>query len=359
MLNESQPNGHHLRSFAEGVLNSTYVRERVRNPYDMPIAGLRAFAHETIAGQDFTPREILPEAVTPTLIFDLDDTVWRHVPHVVKAVSEATGIHVTMEEFDKWGHTRKIPAWKDNPQAMEIHDQIQRGEHPDYFPFVNPAMEHAVETIEAVQLMGHEYSFLTARSPHLFKQTLRALQWNDIPHNHNNYELVDARLHALPQKGLLYCANTGLTHVNEYKVEVVRAWHQAMQSSGRNGRLIVIDDLLAPFVPLLEEGIIAGISMKGPLNNRLPVFANECRVDSWTQISEILMRVHEEALARDPSPYRLFDVGQVLPNTLLVVDKTESGMSTFSMGDVVHAGLVKTEEWSEDRRHVLERLGIR
>ena len=301
--------------------------------------------------------EILPDHVRPVIIFDLDETVWEHVRHVVTAVSEATGIAVSWDEFLNYGHTRKIPVWKDNHGAMEIHDQIQRGEHPDFFPFVNRAWPKAIETIEAVYFMGHDFSFLTARSPKLFNATLRVMEWNNIPHDHQ-HALIDAKFHDRPSNGVLYCAHSVLSEVNQYKYEVVKQWLENLRNNGRKGPVVVIDDLLKPYQPLVECGDVVGISLAGPLNQNMPPYTRERRVSSWGEIGDLLMEIHRKAVAADPSPFRLFDCRPVIEDTLLVVSKAEAGNGEFTLEDIRHWGLVSAKRWHNDQPAVLKELGI-
>lgn len=347
----------HLRTTAEGILNADHVLLHFVEPSARPIAGLREFTHEVNGPCGITPIEILPEELRPTVIFDLDDTVWEHVRHVVTAVSEATGIHVPWNVFLQYGHTRKIPAWRDNAEAMAIHDQIQRGEHPDFFPFVNRAWSRAIETIEAVRFMGHDFSFLTARSPMLFKTTLRVMEWNNIPHDHQR-DLVDAKTHDSPQYGVLYCAHSELSDVNQYKLEVVKRWRDNLRDQGRSGPVVVIDDLMKPYQPLVESGDVVGISLAGPLNQKMVPCTNERRVSSWDEIGNMLMDIHRQAVAADPTPFRLFDCCMDLPGTFLVAAKKETGNGEFSLTSVDHWGLVPVEKWQGDPSEVLQELGI-
>lgn len=347
----------HLRTTAEEILNAGHVLLHFVEPSARPIAGLRTFTHETNGPCGITPIEILPEEFRPTIIFDLDDTVWPHVRHVVTAVSEATRIPVPWEEFLQYGHTRKIPAWRDNPEVMEIHDQIQRGEHPKFFPFVNRAWSRAIETIEAVHFMGHDFSYLTARSPQLFNTTLRVMEWNNIPHDHQR-DLVDAKTHEVPENGMLYCAHSELSDVNRYKFTVVKGWRDNLRDQGRSGPVVVIDDLMKPYQPLVESGEVVGISLAGPLNQNMVPCTNEHRVSSWDTIADILMGIHRQAVAADPAPFRLFDCRPDLPDTFLVAAKKETGNGEFLLTSVNHWGLVSVGKWQDNQPGVLEELGI-
>ena len=347
----------HLRTTAEHILTTDQVILRYIDPRSRPIAGLKVITHEGGSTQEYTPMEILPDQVRPVIIFDLDETVWEHVRHVVTAVSEATGIHVSWDEFLKHGHTRKIPAWKDSAKAMEIHDEIQQGEHPDFFPFVNRAWPKAIETIEAVYFMGHDFSFLTARSPKLFNTTLRVMEWNDIPHDHQ-HAIVDAKSHGIPVHGLLYCAHSSLSEVNQYKYEVVKQWLGNLRNNGRKGPVVVIDDLLKPYQPLVESGDVVGISLNGPLNQNMLPYPRERRVCSWEEIGDLLKEIHRQAVALDPSPFRLFDCRPHMTNTFLVVAKAEAGVGEFSLERVGHWGFVSVDRWREDQSGVLRELGI-
>ncbi len=347
----------HLRITAEEILNSDQVLSRDIDPWSRPIAGLKLITPEGNHTKSFTPMEILPDAVRPIIIFDLDDTVWEHIRHVVSAVSDATNIPITWEEFKQFGHTRKIPVWNDSPGAMAIHDQIQRGEHPDFFPFVNRAWPKAVETLEAVRLMGHDFSFLTARSPKLFDATLRVMKWNAIVHDHEQ-DPVDARSDEIPRKGILYCAYSELSDVHRYKFDVVKQWVSNVQGAGRNGPIVIIDDLLRPFQTLVESGEVVGISLAGPLNQHMPPYPNERRVASWQEIGEILMDIHRKALAADPSPFRLFDCRPMMEDTVLVVSKAEAGNGEFTLENIRHGGFVSAKRWHNEQSVVLRELGI-
>lgn len=351
-----ETNAPHLRTTAEQILNGCEVLLHYVDPRRRPVAGLRAFVHEDNPSS-VSPMEILPDQVRPAIIFDLDDTMWEHVRHVVTAVSEATGIPVTWEEFLKYGHTRKIPVWRDNPEAMAIHDQIQQGAHPNFFPFVNRAWPRAIETVEAVDRMGHDFCYLTARSPQLFGATLRAMEWNSIPHDHQR-NLVDAKTHEVPENGMLYCAHTGLSDVNQYKLDVVNGWRNNLRRKGRNGLVVVVDDLLKPYQPLVESGDVVGIALSGPLNQNMAPCINERRVSSWDQIGEILMDIHSQAVAADSAPFRLFDCRMDLPGTFLVAAKKETGNGEFLLTSVNHWGLVPVEKWQGDPSGVLQELGI-
>ncbi|MBI5620647.1 hypothetical protein HY949_02640 [Candidatus Gottesmanbacteria bacterium] len=342
---------------AEEILSTDQVLLRDVDPWTRPIAGLRLIAHEGESAYAFTPREILSDQVRPIIIFDLDDTVWEHVRHVVTAVSEATGIHVSWEEFLHYGHTRKIPAWKDSPNAMEKHDQIQQGEHMDYFPFVNRAWPQAHDTIEAVYFMGHDFSFLTARSPKLFRATLRVLEWNDIPHDHQ-HALIDAKFHDYPQSGVLYCAHSALADVNQYKYEVVKQWLGNLWNNGRKGSVVVIDDLLKSYQPLVESGDVVGISLAGPLNQNMPPYTRELRVSSWEEIGDLLMEIHRQAVAKDPSLFRLFDCRPMMEDTLLVASKNETSNGEFALEDICHWAFVSVKRWQENQSEVLKEIGI-
>ena len=85
----------HLRSVAERLLEDTEYPPYV-DMQSLPVAGLGQF-EETETHEMVYPTEILPQNVAPVLVIDLDETVWPHVPHLVEAVSEASGVPVTME----------------------------------------------------------------------------------------------------------------------------------------------------------------------------------------------------------------------------------------------------------------------
>lgn len=343
--------GMHRREEAEAILRSAEVLEWSVDPYNRPIAGLCLVTHEAFSNISFTPTEVLPDAVRLTAILDLDETVWPHIAGIVDAVAEATGVPATMEDLINAGYTRKIPQWTGNAGVMAIHDQIQRGEHADFFPFVNQAWPEAVKTLEAIRFMGHGYSFLTARTPQLFAPTLRVLAWNGIAHDNRN-GLIDAKAHPIPENGRLYCAMAPPEVVGVYKGEVIAQWVRNLRSAGIGGPIVMIDDLLYPFAGMMESGELVGISLAGPLNKNRPPFTGEHRVNSWDEIAWILMRLHREAVEKDPTPYRLFDCAPDFPDKLLVVSKAEAGAGEFRLENINTWRVVTKDEWRQDKERV-------
>lgn len=318
----------HLRSVAEWLLETSEDPPFI-DLQSLPVAGLRSFedpqTHETVY-----PTEILSESVRPVLVIDLDDTVWPHIPHLVEAVSDASGVRVTMEEFRRFGHTRQIPKWAERPEVMEVHDQIQRGEHPEFFPFVNIAYPEARSTIMAAERMGHEYCYLTARHPSLFDVTMRLLEKNRVPHNHNTGS-VDGLTHPVPCRGQLYCANGVSDGIDSFKREAVGMWLKSLRENGWEGQMVVVDDLLKPFQDLVESGQVVGIALSGPLNEHKEPYVHEHRVPSWYSIGNLLGKVHSLAVSLDPSSVRRFDCGE---GHMLEVDKSVVGTGAFTLDTI-------------------------
>lgn len=347
----------HLRTTAESILNSGAIVPRFYDPYSLPIAGLRVITHETGTQELFTPREVIPEEYRPIVIFDLDDSVWPHVVHVVRAISEASGLPIAMEEFRHYGHTRKVPLWANDTAIPKIQDEIQFGKHPIYFPFVNPAWPEAVATIQANDRMGHTFCYLTARQPELFETTVKVMRWNGMPHNHQSTNTDALTMCPVPQDKELYCVH-GLNDVNGYKLAVVKQWLSQLRTIGWKGTMVVVDDLLKPFQSLVESREILGISLHGDLNANFPPYDGEIREGSWNGISQRLMEVHKQAVAADPNPYRAFTLDSMVPGTLLVVDKREAGVGEFILDTISNYAFVPAENWQNDAQKELSRLGF-
>lgn len=354
---KSPEEGLHLRSIAESILSSGEIIPRFFDPRILQIAGLRVVTPQTDTQEPLTPREILPEEYRPVVIYDLDDSVWPHVVHVVRAVSEASGIPITMEEFRRYGHTRKVPQWANNPGIIKIQDDIQFDKHPVYFPFVNQAWPEAVATIQANDFMGHNFCFLTARQPQLFETTLKVMRWNGIPHNHQSTNVDALTAHPVPQDRQLYCAQK-LDDVNGYKLAVVQHWLTQLRALGWKGTMVIVDDLLKPFQSLVESGEVLGISLHGDLNANFPPYVGEIRESSWKGIAQRLMEIHRKAVAEDPNPYRVFTLDSTLPNSLLVVDKREAGAGEFTLDRISNHAFIPLEYWQNDRQQELRRLGF-
>lgn len=349
--------GLHLRSVADSILKSGELISRHFDPRTLPITGLRIVTPQVNTQEPFTPKEVLSEEYRPVIIYDLDDSIWPHVVHVVRAIGEASGLPITMEEFRLYGHTRKVPQWADNPEITKIQDDIQFDKHPIYFPFVNRAWTEAVATIQANELMGHNFSFLTARQPALFETTLKVMRWNGIPHNNQSVNIDALTAHPTPQDKQLYCAQS-LNDVNGYKLAVVKQWLTQLRSSGWKGTMIVIDDLLKPFQSLVESQQVLGISLHGDLNANFPPYNGEDREVSWEGISQKLMEVHRQAVADDPNPYRVFVLNSVLPDSLLVVDKRETGVGEFNLDRISNQVFISLQDWQNNRQQALKRLGF-
>jgi hypothetical protein len=297
----------------------------------------------------------LPEAHRPEVIFDLDDTAWSHVPTLVAALSDALGEDL-FPAFYIYRHTRNIPQVQ---QHMDLHDEIQRGNHPTYFPFVNYAHEFAPSTIQAVQHMGHQYTFLTARMPHLYDVTVRALQWNGI-HPAEAPVAADAITHEIPRQGLVYCAHVEPSQASAYKAAVVNQWLDNMRSREWKGELVIVDDMIHPFAELLASGKATGLALVGPLNESTAPVAGERRMRSWYDIAQELKQVQERALASADLPVRLFDCGPEEPDALLVVAKEEAGLGEFRLDELPSSSylLVTKGEWANNAKGIMKQVGV-
>ena len=204
--------------------------------------------------------------------------------------------------------------------------------------------------------MGHQYCFLTARGKQLYEPTVRVLGWNDISVNDGSV-CVNATEQPIPEQGQLYCAYFGSTEVNEYKLGTVNNWLKNLHERGWKGKMVIIDDLLKPFRSLVESGSVMGISLEGDLNiNSIP-YDGEIRERSWEEIAKKLMEIHEEAVAQDPNPYRVFDCRPAL-DRLLIVNKGQSGPGKFTLDGVSKHRFVSIADWSEHKEEVLESIGI-
>jgi len=318
------------RSDAEKILNSQDVRPFSFDPLSLPIASLRCVSENGNRPMfSDIPREILPEKYRPMVLFDLDDSVWRHVRAVVESVGKATGKPITLDEYRKFGNTRNVPQWQDD---MGIHDAIIRGEHPDFFPYVNTADDDAVKTLLAIEAMGHRYAYLTARPPQVLKDTLRVIAWNGMPvFDQGGY--VDPQSNILPQEGCVYCGN-GLPMMagqkKDHKSTAVEYWLDYLQKQGWKGSCIVIDDLMGPFADFIKDGRVIGIAPESDVNASRPETKGEIRVSSWEEIGNMIMEFHKKAVSSDPSPYRIFEH----KGRILHVEKEVSGLGVFDLHDI-------------------------
>ena len=320
------------RRDAESILASKTKRSLFIDPLSLPIAGLRSISTDSsYPTLDSVPHEVLPFEYRPVVLCDLDEVTWSHIyGSVVRAVGEATGKQITRERYRVIGNTRCIPEWKDNPEIMAIHDQIVRGEHPEYYPYVNVADPKAIIALHAIERMGHTFAYLTSRPQQVLKDTLRVIEWNRMPVDANQRDFVDAFDHEEPKNGYVYGGKEMPMVVGRkriHKREVAYHWLKNLQKNGWKGHMVLIDDLLEPFKDLLEERKIVGIALRGDVNASLQAIKGEMRVDSWSDISEILMDVHKRAVASNNSPYRIFEhLGRKH-----FVNKSEAGFGVFCL----------------------------
>jgi len=345
-LNESQL---HKRSVAENLLDNPPHFPAI-DPETLPIAGLKSFEHQ---GNLIYPQEILPPADQPFIILDLDDTVWPQVKYLIRAISEASGVPVSMEDFRPIGHTRKIPQWQ-TPEITDIHDQMEIGNHPDFLPHVSHAFPEAILTINALKQMGHQFSYLTSRSPELFSITYKVLQLNQLPVSPMN-EPINPLSHSYPHYQLLYNSDKNFPSGTDYKYEVVTQWLQNLKANGWQGQMVVIDDLLKAFQSHIDSENIIGISLNGPLNEHTQPYNKEIRLDSWTQISQIIMSLHQRTLENSSSPDRIFSLDEASPNTILVVSKNQAGCNHFNLCQTPHQ-LVDKNNWLADHPEFIQPL---
>jgi|GEM_PF-6595926 len=322
----------YTRCEAERVLFSNIKRSLFIDPLSLPIAGLRSISSDEIhTSLNSVPREILLFEHKPILLFDLDEVMWPHIyDSVVVAVGEATGKRISRDRYRTIGNTRCIPEWKDDAEIMKIHDSIVRGEHPEYYPYVNIADPKAIATLHAVKSMGHTFSYLTSRPSTVLRDTLRVIGWNGMPMDENQRDFVDAFEHDKPKNGYVYGGN-GIPMMEgrkgEHKREIVDHWLKNLRAEGWKGQMVFIDDLLYPFEKLIEERNMLGIALRGDVNASRKPIKGEVRVDSWLDISSMLMEVHKRAVASDSSPYRIFEY----QGKKLIVDKNQAGVGVFSL----------------------------
>jgi len=322
-----------LRKDVEERLRPGNQLDRHLDPQLLPIAGLRtAIMTEQGETKKVVFRELLSPYYRPVVIFDLDDTVWSHAVDLVKAISYASGVEVTEEDLRACGHTLHIPKLQ-TPEIAELQKVIQDNKHPDVNPFANRAHQRAVETVHAAHAMGHLYAYLTGRKSEKYAITKRSLEWNGLPFDPST-EDVDARTHAEPKMGYLYCSRVEIADADAYKNTVVNSWLRNLRSAGWLGNMIIVDDTPKAFKNEIENGDVIAIAPDGPLNHIRPPLKNEIRVDSWYQISEFLAHYHGQALIKDPSPVRVFDCGSQFPDLQLMVRKDASGPGYFKLKDL-------------------------
>ena len=264
----------HLRSTAESLLqNST--------PLLIPDLSLTAEFTQTLPP--------FPQDQQPIIILDLDDTVWRHVKHLVKAISEASNVPIDMDYYREIGHTRKIPEWQ-TPEISAIHDQILLNQHSDYLPSVNLAYQDALNTITALKQLNCRLVYLTSRPLETYDLTLKTLALNSLPYAQIKTP-PDALQDSTPQADHLYCSPFNTPSGTEYKQTVVNRWLINLDQQGWQGPLIIVDDLLKPFQNIIDQKTIYGISLAGDVNFHAEPYLNETRFPSWPEISQHLFTI--------------------------------------------------------------------
>lgn len=317
---------YHLRSTAVQILQSSKNRDIYLDPLSLPIAGCRSVScGSAYPSLEDVPQEVLPFSHTPIILLDLDETVWPHAPYLVKAVGEASGKPITMDRFRQYGHTRKIPEWNDE-STMAIHDKILYGDHEIYYPFINPAYISAIQTITALERMGHLFAYVTSRPKELFESTKRAIQWNNLPLR-TDVHTEDLLLDSIPITGSLYCTQNlpSLPGISD-KSKIATHWLKNLRQQGWKGTMIIIDDLLASYGDVLQQKNVLGVALAGVSNEHLSTQPHEIRLDSWQQIGDLLMDVHKEVVMRNGSPTREF----TLHDQRLSVSKQKAGCGAFS-----------------------------
>lgn len=275
------PDNLHLRSTAESLLLS---------PTPLLTPDLALLNNWT---QSLSPFE---KGQQPIIILDLDDTVWPHVEHLVKALSEASEIPIDMDYYRSIGHTRKIPEWQTS-EINTIHDQILLNTHPEYLPLVNLAHQDALDLITALKALNCRLVYLTARTQETYNLTLKTLALNSLPHA-DSIEPTNALMDSTPQSDHLYCSPFDLPSGTQYKRTVVDRWLINLRQQNWQGPLIIIDDLLKPFRNIIDQETVFGISLEGNVNHHTQTYPNEDRLQSWTEISNYLFTIlsqHQDA----------------------------------------------------------------
>ena len=268
------PDNLHLRSTAESLLHRS-------TPLLTPNPSLLNNWRRSLSS--------FPEGQQPIIILDLDDTVWPHTKHLVKAISEASEIPIDMDYFHSIGHTRKIPEWQ-TPEITSLHDQILLGDHPEHLPFVNLAYQEALDTITALDQLNCHLTYLTSRPNQLHNLTLKTMALSSLPHA-NSQEPLNALQDSTPQPDHLYCSPFNLPSGTQYKQTVVNRWLINLRQQNQQGPLIIIDDLLKPFQEIIDQKTVFGISLQGDLNYHTKPYQNEDRLQSWDQISKYLFTI--------------------------------------------------------------------
>jgi len=224
---------------------------------------------------------------TPLFIFDLDDTIWHHVRHFIRAVGEATGKPVSLEYYRKFGNSREVPEWKNDSKAMAIHDKIVQCKHPRYLPFVGQAHDGAVEVIDALADRKFPFVYLTSRPEELYQVTQDTLRWNKLPVNNNQHAPGDPSSDLFLQSGSVFYGKGIPMNGIPYKKNVVDSWEARMQKEGWRGQIVVVDDLLGSFRECLQAEKIIGIALEGDVNAARAKLPGEKRVPSWETIGHM------------------------------------------------------------------------
>ncbi len=275
----------HLRPYAESLLERT-------TPFIKPEPlGVRDF-EETL--------KPFPDQHQPVVILDLDDTVWPHVKHLVKAISKASNTPISMDYFRSIGHTRKIPTWQ-TPEITTLHNQILLNQHSDYLPSVNIANQDALNTITALKNLNCRLVYLTARPLEIYHLTLKTLFQNSLPY-HFTPEPPDALNHSTPQPNHLYCSPFNLPSGTKYKQTVISRWLINLNQQDSTKPLIIIDDLLKPFKNFIDQQKVFGFSLKNDLNHHTEPYSNEIRLSSWPEINQHLLPIlkkHQAVIGLD------------------------------------------------------------
>jgi len=264
----------HLRSTAESLLqNST--------PLLTPDLSLIADWAQTLPP--------FPQDQQPIIILDLDDTVWPHVKHLVKAISKASNVPIDMDYYREIGHTRKIPEWQTEKISI-IHDQILLNEHPDYLPMVNLAYQDALNTITALKQLNCRLVYLTSRPLETYDLTLKTLALNSLPYAQTKIP-PNALQDLTPRADHLYCSPFNVPSGTQYKQTVLNRWLINLDQQDWQNPLIIIDDLLKPFQAIIDQKTVYGISLAGDVNSHARPYLNEVRFPSWSKISQHLFTI--------------------------------------------------------------------
>ena len=261
----------HLRSVAESLLKQPF-----------PLLTPDSTLAETWA-KTLTP---FSQDQQPIIILDLDDSLWPHVKHLVKAISSASNTPITMDHFRSIGHTRKIPEWQ-TPEISNIHDAILSNRHPKYLPYVNFAYQNALNTIAALKQLNCHLAYLTSRPLETYDLTLKTLKLNSLPHIQPQ-SLPDALSDPTPQPDHLYCTPFHLPSGTQYKRAAVDRWLINLYQTGSKKLMVIIDDLLKPFRDIIDKQTIYGISLANDLNHHTQPYDHEIRCNNWIEINQYL-----------------------------------------------------------------------